>query len=319
MSKVVVISGHPNLKESYTNTVILEQLETSVSNLTVRRLDALYPDYKIDVQAEQDAIIDADIIVLQFPFYWYSIPALLKKWLDDVFSYNFAYGAQGDKLKDKALLLSFTVGGPEESYTPLGYNHFSIEELIKPLQQTAYMAKMNFVKPVFTHRMVYIEGVYNKLEDVQNRAITHSQALIKAISTLTESTEQKITSFVSEWFSTFDLLPEQNEYFTSHLSDSIRLVMPEGEFIGHEGFRDWYAIARKTFKPNCDHKVEQIDITETNKGYEVALRIRLIAQSYEDSDLQGEHVNVLVNETWQLKIIDGSVIINEYLVDVLSR
>ncbi|GAL26611.1 NAD(P)H oxidoreductase YRKL [Vibrio variabilis] len=46
-------------------------------------------------------MIKADVIVLQFPFYWYSMPALLKKWMDDVFSFNFAYGPEGDKLKVK--------------------------------------------------------------------------------------------------------------------------------------------------------------------------------------------------------------------------
>ncbi|GAL18790.1 NAD(P)H oxidoreductase YRKL [Vibrio maritimus] len=127
MSQVLVISGHPELDSSYTNKVILNQLSDNISDIEVRRLDTLYPDYKIDVEAEQQAMIKADVIVLQFPFYWYSMPALLKKWMDDVFSFNFAYGPEGDKLKGKDFILSFTVGGPEESYDPLGYNHFTIE------------------------------------------------------------------------------------------------------------------------------------------------------------------------------------------------
>lgn len=80
MSKVVVISGHPNLAESFTNKVILDKVQQDVSDIQVRRLDSLYPDYKIDVEAEQQALLEADVIVLQFPFYWYSVPALLKKW-----------------------------------------------------------------------------------------------------------------------------------------------------------------------------------------------------------------------------------------------
>ena len=158
MSKIIVISGHPNLSESNTNQVILQSLENSELPVSIRRLDSLYPDYNIDIDAEQQALIDADIVVLQFPFYWYSVPALLKKWIDDVFAYNFAYGTQGDKLQNKELILSFTIGGPEESYDPLGYNHFTIEQLIQPLQQTAYLAGMNFHKPIYSHGMVYIPG-----------------------------------------------------------------------------------------------------------------------------------------------------------------
>ncbi len=154
MSKVLVISGHPNLDESYTNTVILDELKAGLSDIEVRRLDTLYPNYQIDVEAEQTALMSADVVVLQFPFYWYSAPALLKKWVDDVFSFNFAYGPEGDKLKGKDFILSFTIGGPAESYDPLGYNHFTIEQFVYPFQQTAYLAGMNYRKPVYTHRMV---------------------------------------------------------------------------------------------------------------------------------------------------------------------
>lgn len=140
MNNVLVISDHPNLENSYTNKVILSRLEASSEDIVVHRLDERYPDFNIDVDVEQKALKQADVILLQFPFYWYSVPALMKKWLDDVFSFNFAYGPEGDKLKDKAFILSFTVGGPEEAYTPIGYNHFRIEELIKPLEQTAYLA-----------------------------------------------------------------------------------------------------------------------------------------------------------------------------------
>ena len=181
MSKTVIISGHPNLEQSYTNTVILEQLHSGLDSVEVRRLDALYPDYQIDIEAEQAALLSADVIVLQFPFYWYSTPALMKKWIDDVFGYNFAYGAEGDKLKGKDFILSFTVGGPEESYDPLGYNHFTVEQLVRPLQQTAYLAGMVYHPPVYTNRMVYIPGVYNKLEDVQARARNHAERLIDQI------------------------------------------------------------------------------------------------------------------------------------------
>ena len=325
MSNVVIISGHPDLANSNTNTVIIAQLTEQLAapsyNLEVRRLDSLYPDFQIDVAAEQAALVNADIVVLQFPFYWYSAPALLKKWLDDVFSYNFAYGAEGDKLKGKDLLLSFTVGGPEESYQPLGYNHFSIEQLILPLQQTAYLAGMNFVAPVYTHRMVYIPGVYNTLEDVQSRATAHGQRVVNQIQQLSNSIESKVSKFVTDWFADFDLLTAEPERFIASLSEDVKLVMPDGEFIGHQGFRDWYAIARKTFKPNCQHIVEQISVNEQNSdgNYTAELRIRLKAETFPESALQGESVNMLVNETWQLSLTDaGDINISEYLVEVVN-
>lgn len=315
MSKTLVISGHPNLEQSYTNTVIIDELSFNVSDIKVRRLDVLYPDFKINVEAEQQALLDADIIVLQFPFYWYSVPALLKKWIDDVFSFNFAYGPQGDKLKGKDIILSFTVGGPEESYDPLGYNHFEIEQFIRPLQQTIYLAGMNFVKPIYTHRMVYIPDVYNELEGVQALAKQHAERVIRQVNELKYSPENVVKKFVANWFANFDVLPDNNELFTRHLTEDIRLIMPEGEFIGHQGFADWYGGARETFKPNCQHFVEQQSVKALKDNqFEVDLRIRLIAETYPESALAGQSLNLLVDEKWTLTIENGYVAISEYLV-----
>lgn len=184
MNRVLVISGHPNLPQSNTNKLILQQLSKSFDNIEIRKLDELYRNYQIDIAQEQQSLVAADIVILQFPFYWYSMPALLKKWLDDVFSYNFAYGSEGDKLKGKHLILSFTIGGPEASYSSQGYNTYSVEQFLYPLMQTANLSDMRFEDPVYTHGMVYIEGVYNTLEDVEQRARAHAARLINRINEL---------------------------------------------------------------------------------------------------------------------------------------
>lgn len=315
MSKVLIICGHPFLDESHTNSVIINEVKAGLNSVEVRRLDTLYPDYQIDTEAEQAALREADVIVLQFPFYWYSCPALLKKWMDDVMTFNFAYGPEGDKLKGKDFMLSFTVGGPEESYDPLGYNHFTIEQFLFPFQQTAYLAGMNYRKPVYTHRMVYIPGVYNKLEEVQARAKDHAARLMAQIETVTTSAESRIQKFVADWFAKFDVLDDDTNYFTSKLAEDVKWSMPEGEFSGHAGFCDWYAGVRTIFKPNCDHDVQQIEVAPKGDGFEVALRVRLTANTFEASEMKGEFVTVNVNETWQVSLdAAGNVTIHEYRV-----
>lgn len=315
MSKVVVISGHPELEKSNANEIILEALVNSELDVDIRRLDELYPDYKIDVEAEQAALLKAELVVLQFPFFWYSVPALLKKWLDDTFTYDFAYGSKGDKLKGKGLILSLTVGGPEEAYKPLGYNHFRMEELLKPLEQTAYLAEMEYHQPIYSHSMVYIPNIYNTLEAVEQRAKEHSEQLIQSLSAKLGSPELKIKQFANEWFAQFDRLPESDAYLLSFLAEDIVFKMPEGDFSGHAGFRDWYQIARTTFKPNCQHLVEQMEISVDGHYAELQLRIRLKAETYEDSSFKGDSINLLVNETWKVEIgQEGGIIIQEYIV-----
>ncbi|MGR5132082.1 NAD(P)H-dependent oxidoreductase [Vibrio alfacsensis] len=318
MCNVCVISGHPALANSHANALILDELSRELATINVRRLDELYPDYAIDVQAEQEALLKADVIVLQFPFYWYSTPALMKKWIDDVFTFNFAYGPEGDKLKGKDFILSFTVGGPDSSYDPLGYNHFTIEQMIRPLQQTAYLAEMNYIKPIYSHGMVYIPNVYNTLEAVQGRAKSHAKRLIEQIKTQCTSPDIKIKNFTTKWFAKLDELPAESDYFTQFLHDGTVIEMPEGTFVGKEGFNAWYRGATSTFKPNCEHIVEQLEIRPDGDQYLVRLRVRLKADTDEASQFQGKSINMLVNETWLISISShGSISIDKYLVEMV--
>ena len=183
MSKTLIISGHPDLNLSNANKAVLARVE-GLPGVTVRRLDALYPDFGIDVPAEQAALLEADTVVLQFPFHWYSVPALLKLWMDQVLAYGFAYGSTGDKLRGKTLIVSTTIGGPAASYQRGGYNHFSITDLLKPLEQTANLTGMTWHPPVVSHGMIFIPGVYNTLEAVLERAEDHASRLGEAIRAL---------------------------------------------------------------------------------------------------------------------------------------
>lgn len=49
-----------------------------------------------DILAEQARIDAADALVLVFPIYWWTMPALLKGWIDRVFSNGWAYEETAD-------------------------------------------------------------------------------------------------------------------------------------------------------------------------------------------------------------------------------
>ena len=179
---------------------------------------------------------------------------------------------------------------------------------------------MNFVKAVYSHRMVYIPGVYNTLEEVERRADVHGDVLVKRLQTLHSDADYLISKFVSDWFAEFDHLAESPDFFLEHLSKDLVWSSPEGEFKGHSGFKDWYRLARQNFKPPCEHQVEQLSINalEGDK-YQVEIRVRLIAQTQSDSPFNGEDLNLLVNEYWQLELDDQrSISISEYRVEVLQ-
>ncbi|MFY1683424.1 NAD(P)H-dependent oxidoreductase [Micromonospora sp. WMMD730] len=97
-----------------------------------------------DVTEEQEKLLWADTVIFQFPLWWYTMPAILKGWVDRVFSFHFAYGVgvhdetrHGERYGEGTLLgrraiLSVTVGGPQSHYTDRGING-PIEDLLFPI------------------------------------------------------------------------------------------------------------------------------------------------------------------------------------------
>ncbi len=180
MVKTLVILGHPTFANSIANKLIVERLEKE-EDVTIRNLHDLYPDMKIDVEAEQKALREADTIVMQFPFYWYSVPGILKQWQDDVLQYGFAYGSTGDALKGKRLILSFTIGGGAEMYKQGAPNLYEIDDFMKPYHALANLCQMKMEPLVFTHGCIFIPGVWGTAEGVKEKAVEHAGRLVKAI------------------------------------------------------------------------------------------------------------------------------------------
>jgi len=179
--KTLLLLAHPNLSESFSNKKIVDGLR-NIPNLTIRDLYAEYPTCTIDAKKEQDALLNTDRIIFQFPLYWYSTPALLKEWQDVVLTLGFAYSFSNPadfKLQGKKLLLSVTAASPWETYQPTGKNRFTLEELLRPLNQTAYYCKMEFEEPIISHEMLGV--VEAKKPQVEKRVAEHIEKIKKAI------------------------------------------------------------------------------------------------------------------------------------------
>lgn len=188
MTQVLIISGHPDLDSSLANRTILADLQ-DVPGLDIRqrRLDRLYPDFKIDVAAEQAELLAADIVVWQFPFHWYALPALMKKWLDDVHQRGFSHGTGGNKLHGKPLIQSFTTGAPAAAYAHGQPMNYTIEEFMPPLRQTALLCGMDYQEPIHSSGMTYIPGVSGDSEraEIEARAHNHADRLLARLHELT--------------------------------------------------------------------------------------------------------------------------------------
>jgi len=79
MADVLVLLAHPDLARSRVNRALAAQARLLPSDMVeVRDIYALYPDYVVDVEAEQAALAAARTVVWLHPIQWYSMPALMK-------------------------------------------------------------------------------------------------------------------------------------------------------------------------------------------------------------------------------------------------
>jgi len=150
MPQVLLYYAHPGHRFSQVNRA-LWAAANRVDGIERVDLYAEYPRFNIDIDREQARIVDADVIVFQYPLFWYATPALLKEWLDLVLEHGFAYGAGGTALKGKTLLTALSTAGSEEAYTTEGYQNFDLRTFLTPMEQTARLCKMRFLAPYVLH------------------------------------------------------------------------------------------------------------------------------------------------------------------------
>ncbi|MBV6818084.1 NAD(P)H-dependent oxidoreductase [Rahnella sp. PD12R] len=144
--KTLIVVIHPNLNESVINKRWMQELTQYPDLYTVHNLYQAYPDGIIDVHKEQQLIEQHDSMVLQFPLYWFNSPPLLKQWLDEVFTYGWAYGStSGHKLRNRKFSLAVSAGIKEEDFAPEGRYQHSLKEILLPFEMTARYVEANYL------------------------------------------------------------------------------------------------------------------------------------------------------------------------------
>lgn len=171
----LLILAHPYYTQSIANKTIVNELIKTYPDLEVRDIFQLYPDYKIDVSAEQEALLRHDTIILQYPMFWFNMPAILKLWFDEVFTYQFAYGSQGDKLKDKKVIISMTVGQKEADMVNEREN--LIDSFLKAVQYSIQYTQMQLSATYLLYEVSPLSG--NPETKIKLEAVEHSHKVLK--------------------------------------------------------------------------------------------------------------------------------------------
>jgi len=139
-----------------------------------------------DVQAEIDKLLAAELLILQFPFWWYSVPAMLKGWIDRVFAYGVAYdfGRTWDQgvFRGRRAMLSFTTSAPPTSSLPDGRNG-DLERTLWPLHAGVLaLCGYDVLQPFVAHAVRWVDPDHRQvlLEAYRQRLlhIGDDQALV---------------------------------------------------------------------------------------------------------------------------------------------
>lgn len=146
----MILFAHPALEKSRVNKTLIDKVDT-IDGVTLHDLYELYPEMDIDVKAEQRLVKEHDVIVFQYPFFLFGVPALLKEWMDLVLVHGWAFGRNGTALRGKWACHVITAGGSKVSYSKEGCNRFTMKELLAPLEQAARLCGMRYLPPYVIH------------------------------------------------------------------------------------------------------------------------------------------------------------------------
>lgn len=148
--RTLVVYAHPRPNSAVATRALREVLQAA-PDTELRMLYDLYPDFDIDVAAEQQALSAASLVVWLAPVYWYSVPALLKHWFDEVLAYGWAFGPGGAALRGKTAWWVASAGGAQEDYAEGQPHQRPFGAFVAPIEQTARFCGMHWLPPHVEH------------------------------------------------------------------------------------------------------------------------------------------------------------------------
>ncbi|HEY5508435.1 MAG TPA: NAD(P)H-dependent oxidoreductase, partial [Paludibacter sp.] len=186
MKNVLIINAHPekasfcsSLKNTAREFFLAKRYEVKVSDLyamnfdpvgdrsdfksvanpeffkyQAEQLSAYHNDHFVDVlKDEMDKLEWCDLLIFNFPLWWFGLPAILKGWVDRVFAMGFVYGGgkgvyENGVFKEKTAFITMTTGGPEQAYTIDG-NNGNINTILFPIHHGIFYFTGMTVLPPF--------------------------------------------------------------------------------------------------------------------------------------------------------------------------
>lgn len=182
-NKILIVFAHPLYEKSRINKIINTYIP-STDEITFHDLYELYPEFEIDIQLERQLILEHDIIVWQFPLYWYSCPALMKQWMDMVLHFKNKDDLDINSMSQKAILPIISVGEMQKTFLDNTPDETSIFDYLLPFKRIVEFSNMKYYPPLLIKisKLSSMEDIYKKgeqyryvLEGLVSNFISHRE------------------------------------------------------------------------------------------------------------------------------------------------
>ena len=185
--KTLVIVSHPYPDQSVTIKA-LQAIAEKTPNVIVRNLESLYGNNTeaFDIATEQKAQEEADRIVFLFPIHWFNLTPMLKAYLNQVWSYGWAFGPNGHALKNKEMQVVTAAGANEYTYSSNGLIQSTMDAVLTPMKASALYVGMKYNQP-----LAFYAAVGASPESVEQFKQTFADRLIAAAGSVPQVNAQK--------------------------------------------------------------------------------------------------------------------------------
>lgn len=157
--KTLVIVSHPYQENSHTISA-LEKIAQNQLQVTIRNLDLIYGQdiSHFDVNMEQAACAAADRIVYLFPIHWFNLTPMLKAYLNEVWTYGWAFGPEGKALAGKEMQVVTTAGASQYTYSADGMIESTMDAVLTPMKASALYVGMTYLPPLALYEAMGVSG-----------------------------------------------------------------------------------------------------------------------------------------------------------------
>lgn len=173
--KTLVIVSHPYPEHSHVIKALKETAESMV-NVVVRDLEAIYAtrDIVFNIAEEQDTYDGVDRVIFMYPTHWFNLTPNLKSYLNEVWSYGWAFGPEGHALKNKEMMVVTSAGAAEQMYSADGLIKSSMADVLAPMKASALYVGMKYLQPLVIYNAVNVSP--ERMNHLSSELVSHLSA-----------------------------------------------------------------------------------------------------------------------------------------------